>query len=488
MKRSVHRIAPAVTALVSAACGQAVHTSAGDTDASGNAWNMRLVGEHRLQGRSAYQPVIHRYGERWVLFAGHHAGEGLSPLTGELERNGMSVIDVTHPANPVLMRHFPPTGPDASGTQHVQVCTGADLPSGDPNKVYLLRTNGQISHEILDVTDPANPEFMTTVVTTGLTDDGVRSTHKNWWDCESGIGYLISTVRDWAVPRVLQAFDLSNPMEPKHIRDFALVGMHPDAGSDPADATGIHHPVVVGNRIYLGYGSSRNGVLQILDRDKFLNGDPEIASPFAPTKENLLFPQIARLDMPTFWGTHTAKPVLGVKIEDHPGDPGTRERDFLIVVSEASSTRCRETRHAMFMLDITQEDKPYPVSSFQVPDEPGSFCNRGGRFGPHAQHDAFHPAFDKNLVLLSYFNAGVRAVDIRDPFRPTEVGFFIPDVNDTTRPSCIEVDGKRECDTVIQTNNVNIDDRGYVYLLDRAGAGLHIVELTGDAAAIVGRG
>jgi hypothetical protein len=36
----------------------------------------------------------------------------------------------------------------------------------------------------------------------------------------------------------------------------------------------------------------------------------------------------------------------------------------------------------------------------------------------------------------------------------------------------------------IQTNNVDVDDRGYVYLADRADTGLHIVELTGSARAV----
>jgi hypothetical protein len=43
-----------------------------------------------------------------------------------------------------------------------------------------------------------------------------------------------------------------------------------------------------------------------------------------------------------------------------------------------------------------------------------------------------------------------------------------------------------ECKVVVQTNNVNIDDRGYIYAVDRAGTGLHVVELQGDARAIVG--
>jgi hypothetical protein len=43
------------------------------------------------------------------------------------------------------------------------------------------------------------------------------------------------------------------------------------------------------------------------------------------------------------------------------------------------------------------------------------------------------------------------------------------------------VEGAERCKVVIQTNNVEVDERGFVYLVDRANTGLHIVELTGTA-------
>ena len=36
----------------------------------------------------------------------------------------------------------------------------------------------------------------------------------------------------------------------------------------------------------------------------------------------------------------------------------------------------------------------------------------------------------------------------------------------------------------IQTNNVEVDDRGYIYIVDRANTGMHILELTGPARSI----
>jgi hypothetical protein len=36
----------------------------------------------------------------------------------------------------------------------------------------------------------------------------------------------------------------------------------------------------------------------------------------------------------------------------------------------------------------------------------------------------------------------------------------------------------------VQTNNVEVDDRGYIYIVDRANTGLHILELTGSARQV----
>ena len=67
-----------------------------------------------------------------------------------------------------------------------------------------------------------------------------------------------------------------------------------------------------------------------------------------------------------------------------------------------------------------------------------------------------------------------------------QVARFIPEVTSNTTESCIEIGGARYCDRAIQTNNVNIDDRGYIYAVDRASTGLHVLELTGAAREIAG--
>ena len=53
------------------------------------------------------------------------------------------------------------------------------------------------------------------------------------------------------------------------------------------------------------------------------------------------------------------------------------------------------------------------------------------------------------------------------------MGFYVPESNANTNP-----DG-------YMTNNVEIDDRGFIYVVDRNGAGLDILQLTGKALDIV---
>ena len=46
--------------------------------------------------------------------------------------------------------------------------------------------------------------------------------------------------------------------------------------------------------------------------------------------------------------------------------------------------------------------------------------------------------------------------------------------------------GDPDCNTQIQTNNVEVDDHGYIHAVDRAGTGPQILELKGEARVIAG--
>jgi hypothetical protein len=434
--------------------------------------NMELVGHDDLQNRSAYQPVIHKQGTSWIAYIGHHGGVSLNTITGKQEPNGTSIVDVTNPRQPKYLAHIPGaeggTG-EAGGAQMVRVCDGSDLPHADKSKVYLLRSFGTSAHETWDVTNPAKPSRLTVVAA------GLRDTHKSWWECDTGIAYLVSGVPGWRTKRMAQIYDLSDPAKPAFIRNFGLPGHQPGAaGPVPSD---MHGPISTGpkgNRVYFAYGTTHSGVIQIVDRQKLLNGAKE------PTEENLLYPQVGRADLPPDGGAHTAFPVLGVELSDFAGSEPGRMRDFVVVTGETIRNECLEMRQMVRIFDITTESSPVGVSTWTVPEESGNFCSRGGRFGTHSSSESFSPIYYKRVVFIAHFNAGVRAVDIRDPFHPKEVGYYIPAITDKTDKRCTDAAGQH-CKVAIQTNNVEVDDRGYIYIVDRANTGLHILELSGAA-------
>lgn len=432
-------------------------------------WNMELVGHHDLQARAAYQPVIEKQGERWIAYVGLQGGKAINPLTGTVEWNGTMIVDVTDPSKPVSLAHIEGSevrqSPDGSGAQMNRVCTM------DGNS-YLLRSFGSSGHEVWDVTAPREPALVLKV------ENELTSIHKNWWECETGIAYIVGTGNGWR-GRHTRIYDMSDPAHPVFIRAYGVPGQQPGSTVDPVP-TDLHGPIVLGDVVYFGYGSSREGLFQIVDRDSLLNGKPE------PTVENLEAPEISRFYLAPNYGAHTTLPVLGIPVPDYADSSIGYVRDFLVVPSESTREECNEERDAVLFVDITYPDFPMSVSSYQVREADGNFCQRGGRFGPHAVDEAMYPDYYRKLVFVSYFNAGVRAVDIRDPFHPVELGYYIPATTANTVQSCVRRDPSIPCKTVIQTNNVEVDGRGLIYIVDRVNTGMHILQLTGEARDIAG--
>ncbi len=98
----------------------------------------------------------------------------------------------------------------------------------------------------------------------------------------------------------------------------------------------------------------------------------------------------------------------------------------------------------------------YQVSEADSPwsQEPGT------RFGGHQ----FQEHMTDTRVYCAWFSGGLRIVDIADPLAPREVGYFVPEpAGDHAAP---------------QTNDVDVDRRGLVYLVDRF-TGFDIVEFDG---------
>ena len=489
--------------------------------------------------------------DRYILFTGHHAldfqGEGnlpgglplpsFNPLTGVNESNGTSIVDVTDPKNPQFLFHLPvnngtPGAPGTGGAQMVRVCDGNTLPVHD-GKVYMLRSYANAAHEIWDVTNPSAPLPVRTVAggnpvigaQTGA-PGALAGTHKSWWECDTGIAYILGrrgndTANGWRPGNHIFIFDLSNPASPVFLRDWALDGQQPGGVIPPhfTAVPSIHGPISTGpntatnpiagtgatlDRVYFAYGTGSNGVMQIVDRTKLLPPPfgtgvkcGSAASTLAPPSclgADFTTAELGRLIMNPDNGAHTSFPIGEITVPDFvtdTGNDGTNDvntvRDIVVVTSEAGGAFCNQFRHLTFMTDVTNEGRPQSVATAQVPASQGQFCDKGGRFGPHATNEEFGPPFYQNIVFVSYFNAGVRAFDVRDPYKPQDVASFIPGVTGNTDYRCGPYQGDPNvCRRVIQTNNVATDDRGCIYIVDRADTGLHILELSGKAAKIVG--
>src|SRR5207253_3189780 len=79
-------------------------------------------------------------------------------------------------------------------------------------------------------------------------------------------------------------------------------------------------------------------------------------------------------------------------------------------------------------------------------------------FGAHNLHE--NPPVpgawrSEDVVLGTFFNAGVRAYDVRDPYSPREIAWFVPPA-----PAGSPVGAA-------QLNDVFVDDRGIVFTVDR---------------------
>ncbi len=445
--------------------------------------NMRLVGYNDMQSRSIYNGHVREQGGRYIAYVGYHSGSALNPDTGVVEDNGNAIVDVTDPRNPVYLIHLKSDAQNPGvgrGARSLQTCSGAELGTGDPDTVYMHREVGNDVHEIWDVTIPETPVFLNNV------GNFVDGTHKNWWECSTGIAYLTNGLADWN-SRVMSIWDLKDPGNPVFIRDYiGLPGAQP--GGDPTGRrmTDVHEPLYLDGKVYMAHGTRTEGILQILDNAELLSNcvDPEPCATM-PSEADLLAPVISRLDWPDFQGVHTAVPILGMDLPEFAGF-GANSRDMLVVVNESTRNECTEDMHQMvYIVDITDAAHPIPVSTYFVPEGEGNFCERGGRFGAHTtQWNIKETHYRGRIVWISYFNAGVRGVDIRDPYNPKEVAYYIPAVTENTDERCVTIGGVERCKVAIQTNNLDVDDRGFIYAFDRANTGMHILEPTGKAKKI----
>ena len=222
----------------------------------------------------------------------------------------------------------------------------------------------------------------------------------------------------------------------------------------------------------------------------------------SPTQEELYgqaSPTVGYFLMSPDQGGHTSMPVFGMKPPSMQKFNEFATRDIVLLASEATADgvggRCNEAPHWSFVVDVTVENSmTAPVTGTRVEHDPyhgpmvlstmqvnptfgeryprGNYCARGARFGVHSSEENFRNPLYGKLTAVAYFNGGVRIYDIREPVYPTEVAFYVPEANAHTAPAGY------------MTNNVEIDNSGNIYIVDRNGAGMDILHLTGCAQSI----
>src|SRR2546429_7191003 len=135
-----------------------------------------------------------------------------------------------------------------------------------------------------------------------------------------------------------------------------------------------------------------------------------------------LFPYTTLFRSPPNIGAHTAFPLIGMDIAEFARDKEGGKRNFVAIVDESLVNECQEARQMLWIADVTTEARPMGVASWTVPEDGGRFCERGGRFGTHSSNENFTPIYYRRILFVAHFNAGVRALDIRDPLQPKEIG------------------------------------------------------------------
>lgn len=393
-----------------------------------DARGLELVAYTEAAGSPVFKLAMQVVDGRWYLWATHFWEPRLS------------VLDVTDPAAPRLVASI--EGPDRTATWQVQVADGLLVQGlehrptpwgGDP------ANPGDEGVRLFDVADPASPRLL------GHWRTGDAGVHRNHW---TGGRYVHCAAHQPGLDgNVYVVLDVADPTSPQVAGRWWLPEQEAGGSAPAAQRVSLHGPAYVeGDRAYLPYGAAGLVVLDVAD----------------PTAPEL----VGRLDIGSAFSSmiamHTAVPLAA--------------RGLVLVNTEAIAERSQEPYNFAGIVDVSDERAPRLLSVLPIPVPAAgaaypNFSLRGGRFGPHNQHHPQNadPALlhSEELMFLTWFNAGLRVYDIRDPYLPREVAHYLPD--DPT-----ERRGLLPRDLVTQSEDVLVDARGYVYLSDK-NHGLHVL-------------
>jgi hypothetical protein len=402
--------------------------------------NMRLIGHSEQGGRSdGLQVMVHR----GFAYVAH-------PWSG-----GFTIVDVRDPKRPGETWFVP--APPNTWTIHLQ--THGDLllvvhaldvfarMNLADEKAYYSRSVGDALGEaqardwsagvaIYDIARPQAPRQIGFFPIAGV------GAHRIWHD--GGRYAYVSALIDGFADYILLIVDIADPTRPIEAGRYWLPGLNRAAGETPnwpSDRRyALHHALVAGDTAYACW---RDGGLTILDvADK--------ARPRLIAHRNW--------SPPFGGGTHSPLPLP--------------DRNLLIVADEAVADAEGDGRKHVWVFDIREPANPVSIATFPTPAE-ADYVAKGAHFGPHNLHENRSGSFvSSSVVFATWQNAGVRAFDISDAYRPREIGAFVP-----AAPTRM-IDRRPGRPNVIQSADVFVDAAGLIYATDY-NAGLSIIEFEG---------
>ena len=391
------------------------------------AQNIETVGYHDLNDKPAFKLAMQEVNDRWYLYLAH------------LWHRGWSILDVTDPTAPEFCTFVP--GPENTWTIQIQVAEGKMITGLERIAPGWGGTDGQSFAEgffIFDVSAPTKPRQL------GHFQTGSTGTHRNFYD--GGRFVHAAAGAPGLSGKIYRIVDIADPAKPREVGRFSL----PEQGNGAASGGlkfSCHGPAhIEGNRAYLSYGDGGGIILDVSDFS-----EPKMIS------------QLAFRGITATQGIHTYLPLA--------------RRKIALINDEAIRENGDENLNMAGIVDISDEKRPRMMSLFPLPEPPPeselkNFYEKAGRFGPHNHHHPNHQACleDRDdIAYLTYFNAGLRVYDIRDPRQPKEIAYFVP-ADPKTR------NGLKPSQLVAQSEDVIVDRRGFIYLSDK-NHGIHILRL-----------
>lgn len=290
---------------------------------------------------------------------------------------------------------------------------GSDIPTLDAARERGYHDGGFC---IYDISDKAEPKLLCHKKTHGF---GVHR-----FDVDEKYAF-ISTEMEGYIGNILVIYDHSNPEDPREVSRWWMPGQHLAGGEKPTwkgYKNRLHHAMRVGDELWASCWHAGLRVIDISD----------ITAP-KTVGEYDYHPPIPE-------PTHTVMPL------DKPIDG----RRIAVVVDEEHAGKAPGQLHGfMWTFDVTDLKDIKPLAIWELSEMESPYSRAPGRFGAHQ----YREKLDSTLVYLTWFSGGLRIVDVADPAVPREVGFFIPE----------PVDGNPSP----QSNDVDVDDNGLIYLLDR---------------------